>query len=86
MQFSYAVFYIIFITMATTELAVAFEDIEWLKPVNNLAKETPNIVQWKLYTFFVIHIASGVGADLTKYNSIFSRMINDRENNLESWK
>nr|MBC7612812.1 cytochrome b/b6 domain-containing protein [Pseudopedobacter sp.] len=80
-QFSYAVFYIIFITMATTGLVLAFEDVEWLKPVHNLAKETHNVVQWGLYTFFVIHIAGVIKADLTKYNGIVSRMINGKENN-----
>ncbi len=80
-QFSYAVFYILFITMATTGLVLAFEDIEWLKPVNNLAKETHSIVQWGLYTFFVIHIAGVIRADLTKHNGIVSRMINGKENN-----
>ena len=80
-QFSYAVFYILFITMATTGLVLAFEDVEWLKPVNNLAKETHSIVQWGLYTFFVIHIAGVIRADLTKHNGIVSRMINGKENN-----
>ena len=80
-QFSYAVFYILVITMATTGLVLAFEDVEWLKPVHNLAKETHSIVQWGLYTFFVIHIAGVIRADLTKYNGIVSRMINGKENN-----
>ncbi len=80
-QFSYAVFYILFITMATTGLVLAFEDIEWLKPVNNLAKETHSVVQWGLYTFFLIHIAGVIRADLTKHNGIVSRMINGKENN-----
>lgn len=80
-QFSYVVFYILFITMATTGLVLAFEDFEWLKPVHNLAKETHSIVQWGLYTFFVIHIAGVIRADLTKHNGIVSRMINGKENN-----
>ncbi len=80
-QFSYAVFYILFITMAITGLVQAFEDVEWLKPVNNLAKETHSIVQWALYTYFVIHIAGVIRADLTKYTGIVSRMINGKENN-----
>ena len=79
-QFSYAVFYILFITIATTGLVLAFEDAEWLKPAN-LAKERYSIVQWGLYTFFVIHIAGVTRADLTKYNGIVFRMINGKENN-----
>jgi Ni/Fe-hydrogenase 1 B-type cytochrome subunit len=80
-QSSYAVFYILFITMATTGLVLAFEDVEWLKPAHNIAKETHTIVQWGLYTYFVIHIAGVIRADLTKYNGIVSRMINGKENN-----
>ena len=80
-QYSYAVFYILFIVMATTGLVLAFEDVEWLKPVHDLAEETHSIVQWGLYTFFVIHIAGVIRADLTKYNGIVSRMINGKENN-----
>jgi cytochrome b561 len=80
-QSSYAVFYILFITMATTGLVLAFEDVEWLKPVHNIAKETHSIVQWGLYTYFVIHIAGVIRADLTKYTGIVSRMINGKENN-----
>ena len=67
--------------MATTGLVMAFEDIEWLKRVHNIAKETHSIVQWGLYTYFVIHIAGVIRADLTKYNGIVSRMINGKENN-----
>ena len=62
-QFSYAVFYILFIKMATTGLVLAFKDAEWLKPVN-FAKETHSTVQWGLYTFFVIHIADVIRAHL----------------------
>jgi Ni/Fe-hydrogenase 1 B-type cytochrome subunit len=80
-QYSYAVFYILFIVMATTGLVLAFEDVEWLKPVHDIAEETHGIVQWALYTFFVIHIAGVTRADITKYNGIVSRMINGKENN-----
>ncbi len=79
-QYSYAVFYILFIVMATTGLVLAFEDIEWLKPVQDVAKETHSIVQWALYTFFLIHIGGVIRADLTKYSGIVSRMINGKEN------
>ncbi len=78
-QYSYAVFYILFIVMATTGLVLAFEDVEWLKPVHDFAEETHGIVQWALYTFFVIHIGGVILADLTKYNGIVSRMINGKE-------
>ncbi|MBC7509695.1 MAG: cytochrome b/b6 domain-containing protein [Ferruginibacter sp.] len=80
-QYSYAIFYILFIVMATTGLILAFEDTEWLKPVQNIAKETHSIVQYALYTYFVIHIVGVIRADLTKYSGIVSRMINGKESN-----
>ena len=80
-QYSYVVFYILFITMASTGLILAFEDVEWLKPVHHIAEETHSVVQWGLYTFFILHIAGVIRADLTKYNGIISRMINGKENN-----
>ena len=78
-QYSYAVFYILFIIMATTGLVLAFEDVDWLKPVHDFAEETHGIVQWALYTFFVIHIGGVILADYTKHNGIVSRMINGKE-------
>lgn len=80
-QYSYAVFYVLFIVMAITGLVLAFEDLEWLKPGNEFAKKMHSIAQWGLYTFFVIHIAGVIRADLTKYSGIVSRMINGRESN-----
>ena len=80
-QYSYAVFYILFILMATTGLILAFEDTEWLKPVQNIARETHSIVQYALYTYFVMHIVGVIRADLTKYSGIVSRMISGKESN-----
>lgn len=75
------VFYVLFIVMALTGLILAFEDVEWLKPIHEVAEETHSIVQWGLYTFFIVHICGVIRADLTKYNGIISRMINGKESN-----
>ena len=80
-QYSYMVFYVLFIVMALTGLILAFEDVEWLKPIHEVAEETHSIVQWGLYTFFIVHICGVIRADLTKYNGIISRMINGKESN-----
>ena len=79
-QYSYAVFYILFIIMASTGLVLAFEDVKWLDPVHNFAEETHGIVQWALYAFFLIHIGGVIRADMTKYGGIVSRMIHGKEN------
>ena len=79
-QYSYAIFYILFTIMASTGLVLAFEDVKWLDPVHNIAEETHGIVQWALYTYFLIHIGGVIRADMTKYSGIVSRMINGKEN------
>ena len=80
-QYSYAIFYLLFIIMALTGLVLAFEDIEWLNPVRGLAEDTHGIVQWALYAYFVFHIVGVIRADVTKYSGIVSRMINGKETN-----
>ena len=74
-QFSYTLFYILFLTMASTGLIMAFEDVEWLKPIHHGAKEIHAFVQYLMYTFMVLHIGGVIKADLTRYGGIVSRMI-----------
>ena len=79
-QYSYVIFYLLFIIMALTGLVLAFEDIKFLDPVRGFAEETHGVVQWALYAYFIIHIVGVIRADLTKYSGIVSRMINGKEN------
>lgn len=79
-HYSYALFYLLFIIMASTGLVLAFEDVKWLDPVREFAEETHGVVQWALYAFFLIHIGGVIRADLTKYSGIVSRMIHGKEN------
>ena len=65
-----------FIVMAITGLIQAFEDVKWLDPVHNLAKNIHSIVQYGLYAYMLTHIIGVIRADLTKYGGIISRMIN----------
>ena len=77
-QYSYLVFYLLFIVMALTGLVLAFEDVEWLKPVHQLANNLHSIVQYGIYAFIVFHISAVIRADLGKYNGIVSRMIHGK--------
>lgn len=77
-EYGYLVFYILFITMSLTGLVLAFEDIEFLKPIHKLAKNIHSLVQWGLYGYIIIHITGVILADLGKYNGIVSRMINGK--------
>ena len=78
-QYSYAVFYVLFTVMALTGLVLAFEDVKWLEPVHDIAEETHGVVQWALYAYFLIHIGGVIRADMTKYSGIVSRMIHGKE-------
>ena len=77
-QYSYVVFYIMFIAMVFTGLVLAFEDVEWLKPIHGIAKNIHSFLQYGFYGFISIHIIGVLRADLTKYGGIVSRMINGK--------
>ena len=77
-QYSYLIFYTLFIVMSMTGLVLAFEDVSWLKPVHEAAEETHKVVQYGLYTYMIFHIVGVIRSDLTKYNGIVSRMINGK--------
>ena len=77
-QYSYVVFYLLFILMVITGLVLAFEDIEWLKSVHDVSKEIHEFLQYGFYGFIVLHIFGVIRADLTKYGGIVSRMINGK--------
>ena len=80
-QYGYLIFYAMFIVMAITGLIQAFEDVKWLDPVNELAKNIHSIVQYGMYAYMLIHIIGVIRADLTKYGGIISRMINGNAKN-----
>lgn len=77
-QFSYFLFFLLFILMALTGLVLAFEDVSWLEPVHNPAKQIHSVLQYFFYFYIIAHIAGVVWADLGKYGGIISRMINGR--------
>jgi len=79
-QYGYVIFYTMFIIMSVTGLTLAFEDVKWLDPVHQLAKNIHSIVQYGLYAYMVTHIIGVIRADLTKYGGIVSRMINGNTN------
>ena len=75
-QYGYLIFYAMFILMSITGLILAFEDVKWLDPLQQLAKNIHSIVQYGLYAYMLTHIIGVIRADLTKYGGIVSRMIN----------
>jgi Ni/Fe-hydrogenase 1 B-type cytochrome subunit len=77
-QYSYLVFYGLFLVMALTGLILAYEDIEFLKPIHEPAEEIHGFVQYGLYGFIIFHIIGVIRADLGRYGGIVSRMINGK--------
>ena len=72
----YLVFYILFLTMGLTGLVLAFEDIEFLKPLHKTANSIHSFVQYGIYAYIFLHIIGVVRADLNKNKGIVSGMIN----------
>lgn len=77
-QYSYLVFYGLFLVMAVTGLVLAYEDIKFLAPVHEPAEEIHGFVQYGLYGFMLFHIIGVIRADLGQYGGIVSRMINGK--------
>jgi cytochrome b561 len=78
-NYSYVIFYLLFLLMSLTGLVIAFEDQKWLDPIHGFSKDIHENIQWGLYAFIVFHIVGVVMADNAKYGGIVSRMINGRK-------
>jgi cytochrome b561 len=77
-NYSYSIFYLLFLMMTLTGLVLAFEDQKWLDPIHRISKDIHEKVQWGLYAFMLFHIIGVIRADNTKYGGIVSRMINGK--------
>ena len=75
-KYTYLIFYILFLLMATTGLVLAFEDTEFLKPVHHTATVIHSFLQYAIYGYIIFHLIGVVRADVTEYPGIISRMIN----------
>lgn len=72
----YLVFYILFLTMALTGLVLAFEDVEFLNPLQKSVRNVHSFVQYGIYAYILLHLIGVVRADLHKNKGIVSGMIN----------
>lgn len=71
----YLVFYGLFFCMAFTGLILAFEDVDFLKPLHKTASSLHSFFQWGIYTYILCHLIGVVRADLRKNKGIVSGMI-----------
>jgi Ni/Fe-hydrogenase 1 B-type cytochrome subunit len=72
----YLVFYLLFLIMALTGLVLAFEDVEYLKPIHKTANSIHSFVQYGIYAYILVHLIGVVRADIYKTKGIVSGMIN----------
>ena len=72
----YLVFYFLFLCMGLTGLILAFEDLEFLKPLHKTASSLHSFFQWGIYAYILLHLIGVVRADLNKNKGIVSGMIN----------
>ena len=75
-KYLYLIFYGLFIVMAVTGLMLAFEDVEFLKPIHRSVKSLHEFIQYCIYGYIVIHLVGVIRADVTVNPGIVSRMIN----------
>jgi len=71
----YLVFYGLFFCMGLTGLILAFEDVEFLKPLHKTAGNLHSFFQWGIYAYILLHLVGVVRADLRKNKGIVSGMI-----------
>jgi Ni,Fe-hydrogenase I cytochrome b subunit len=75
----YLVFYGLFFCMAVTGLILAFEDVEFLKPLHKTASNLHSFFQWGIYAYIFFHLAGVIRADLKKNKGIVSGMIHGNQ-------
>jgi cytochrome b561 len=71
----YLVFYSLFLLMGLTGLILAFEDLEFLRPLHKTASSLHSFFQWGIYAYILLHLTGVVRADLNKNKGIVSGMI-----------
>ena len=75
-KYTYLLFYVLFFIMASTGLVMAFEDTEFLKPIQHITRSIHSFGQYTIYGYIVLHLIGVVRADVTEYPGIISRMVN----------
>lgn len=72
----YILFYILFLVMALTGLVLAFEDVEFLKPIHKASNSIHSFTQYLIYFYILAHIVGVIRADIGRNKGIISGMIN----------
>lgn len=76
-KYTYLIFYFLFLLMAATGLVLAYEDVEFLKPIQSSVRSIHEFGQYCIYGFIVIHLVGVIRSDVTENPGIISKMINN---------
>jgi Ni/Fe-hydrogenase 1 B-type cytochrome subunit len=76
-KYSYTLFYLLLIYMATTGLMLAFDDtLGFPRQTNNFIKDVHGFGQYLMYAFICAHLYGVITADMKHSKVIISSMIN----------
>lgn len=74
-KWTYVVFYILILVMASTGPVLAFENVPFFQQIRRPVKSVHSFTQYLIYAFALLHIAGVVPADNLHYPGLVSRMI-----------
>ena len=72
---TYALFYLFLTLMVITGVMMIYEDVSWLKGVQDLAHETHEFTMYLIMGFILIHVVGVVWAETTEDHGLVSRMV-----------
>ena len=72
---TYALFYLFLTVMVATGLIMIYEDVAWLKNIQDLAKETHEFTMYLIMGFLVLHVVGVVWAETKEDHGLVSRMV-----------
>lgn len=75
----YLVFYLLILTMASTGLGLAFEDVGIFDTYHRPIKQVHELGQWGMYAYIVLHLFGVLRADIVSSNGLISRMIHGKQ-------
>lgn len=79
-KYSYALFYLLILLMATTGLLLAFEsELGIPRQTNHFIKEVHGFGQYLMYAFICAHMVGVINADMKDSKGIISGMVNGGE-------
>lgn len=80
---TYALFYLFLTLMVATGVILIYEDVSWLKSVQDLAKEIHEFTMYLIMGFIVLHVVGVVWAETKEDHGLVSRMVGGEAPNIK---